>query len=425
MTIKFENAKSFAKDMDGKDSLARFRDKFCFPELRPGEPYLYFCGNSLGLQPKTTKKMINEELEDWAKFGVEGHFEAKRPWVAYHEYLTEMMAKVVGAKSEEVVCMNSLTVNLHLMMVSFYRPEGQRRKILIEGGAFPSDQYAVASQAKFHGLDPKEDVLELLPRDGEAILRTEDILSYLDEHGSEIALVMLGGVNYLTGQAYDMRAITNKGHEKGCLVGFDLAHGAGNLALELHDWNVDFAVWCSYKYLNSGPGGIAAAFVHESHLGKDMPRFEGWWGHNKDRRFKMEPDFEGIPSVEAWQLSNPPIFQLASLLASLEIFEEAGIKELREKSKTLTSYLEFLVEDTFGSRELVITPRNVDERGAQLSFKIPKGGKDVLKDLRNRGVICDFREPNIIRAAPAPLYNSFEDVFNFVSILKECVDGVS
>ena len=323
MTHKFENNLAFAKGMDEKDSLRSFRDQFHFPEKSPGEPYLYFCGNSLGLQPKSVKTMINEELDDWSKFGVEGHFEAKRPWVAYHEYLTEKMAGVVGAKPEEVVCMNSLTVNLHLMMVSFYRPEGSRNKILIEGGAFPSDQYAVASQARFHGLEAKDTVLELTPRNGESILRTEDILEYIDEHGDSIALVMLGGVNYLTGQAYDMEAITKKGHEKGCLVGFDLAHGAGNLALELHQWDVDFAVWCSYKYLNSGPGGIAGAFVHERHLGTDLPRFEGWWGHSKDKRFKMESTFEAIPTVEAWQMSNPPIFQLASLLASLELFEKA------------------------------------------------------------------------------------------------------
>ncbi|GAA4649733.1 kynureninase [Kistimonas scapharcae] len=409
--MQFVNSKAFAQGLDETDPLRSFRSQFFFPKVRPDAEYLYLCGNSLGLQPRSTRTMINEELDDWAKYGVEGHVEAKRPWIAYHENLTKMMAKIVGAKPHEVVCMNSLTVNLHLMMVSFYRPEGKRRQILIEAGAFPSDQYAVASQVRFHGFDPNTDILELAPREGEDTLRTEDILSYINEHGEKVALIMLGGVNYLSGQAYDMVAITKKGHEKGCTVGFDLAHAAGNITLELHDWNVDFAVWCTYKYLNSGPGGVAAAFVHERNLDKDLPRFEGWWGHNKERRFKMEAEFDPIPfSVEAWQLSTPPIFLLASLRASLKLFDQAGMKSIRAKSKTLTSYLEFLVEDTFGSRDWIITPRAPSERGAQLSFRIPKDGHGVLEALRNRGVICDFREPNIIRAAPAPLYNSYPPV---------------
>ncbi|WP_200820769.1 kynureninase [Pseudobacteriovorax antillogorgiicola] len=420
----FQNSLETARRMDQDDPLHKWRDEFYIP-THQGEPVLYFCGNSLGLQPKTARPMIEQELKDWAQHGVEGHFEAERPWVHYHEFLTDAMAKVVGGNACEVVCMNSLTVNLHLMMVSFYRPEGRRRKILIEGGAFPSDQYAVASQARFHGLDADQVVEELQPRPGEHLLRTEDILTKVEELGDELALIMIGGVNYLTGQLYDMEAITQKGHAVGAKVGFDLAHGAGNVPLRLHDWGVDFAVWCSYKYLNSGPGGIAGCFVHENHVKGNLPRFEGWWGHSKEKRFKMEPSFEAIPSVEAWQLSNPPIFQLASLLASLKIFDQAGMSELRTKSECLTSYLEYMVVDAFGSRDLVITPSQVHERGAQLSFRIPKGGRDVLERLKQRGVICDFREPNIIRAAPTPLYNSYEDVFRFVSILKECVHELS
>lgn len=422
MDFEFRDDLSWAQQRDSEDDLSSFRDRFYFPKFRGSEDYLYFCGNSLGLQPKSTRDYINQELDDWAALGVEGHFEAKRPWLSYHEYLTDMMAEVVGGLPGEVVCMNSLTVNLHLMMVSFYRPSGRRRKIVMEGGAFPSDQYAVSSQVRFHGLDPADTIVELLPRSGEDILRTSDILAVLEDQGDEIALILVGGLNYLTGQAYDLESITRKGHEVGAYVGFDLAHGAGNLRLQLHDWGVDFAVWCSYKYLNSGPGGIGACFIHQRLVEEDLPRFEGWWGHNKSDRFKMGPKFEAIPSVEAWQLSNPPIFQLASLLSSLELFREAGMDSLRRKSEGLTSYLEYLIVGTFGDRELIITPSDPVDRGAQLSFKLPSGGRQVLETLRHRGVICDFREPNVIRAAPVPLYNNYQDVFHFVRILKECVD---
>ncbi len=408
--------------LDKNDPLSGYRDNFCLPEYIEGRSYLYFCGNSLGLQPKATRQYINQELEDWAQLGVEGHFKARRPWLPYHEFLTEKMAGVVGALTDEVVCMNSLTVNLHLMMVSFYRPQPHRFKILIEGGAFPSDQYAVASQARFHGYNPEDAIIELLPREGEDILRTEDIVAKLEEEGDSVALVMMGGVNYLTGQLYDMAAITVAAHKKGCLVGFDLAHAAGNVPLQLHDWNVDFAVWCSYKYLNAGPGGIAGCFVHRNIDKIDIPRFEGWWGHNKESRFQMPATFSPINSVEAWQLSNPPIFQLAALNASLDIFQEIGMEALRKKSLMLTSYLEHLFLEAFEDRQLIITPEQTQERGAQLSFRIPGASKAIVSGLLNKGVICDFREPNIIRAAPVPLYNSFQDVWEFISILKESCD---
>jgi kynureninase len=415
---KIENGSS----LNSVNSVPNFRSRFHIPNSADGSPAVYLTGNSLGLQPKTTRKYIEEELEDWARLGVEGHLHARHPWLPYHEFVTETMARVVGAKATETVVMNSLTVNLHLMMVSFYRPAGRRTKIVIEKGAFPSDQYAVASQLKFHGLDPQVALIELAPREGESTLRTEDIVDTIERNGDEIALIMMGGVNYYTGQAFDMRAITEAGHRAGAIVGFDLAHAAGNLALELHDWNVDFAVWCSYKYLNAGPGGIAGAFVHERHAkALDLPRFAGWWGHNKATRFLMGPDFDPLPGAEGWQLSNPPIFQLAALRASLEIFDEAGMPALRAASVKLTGDLASLLREINDERISLITPSDAEQRGCQLSIRVRDANKNLFDAISNRGVVADWREPDVIRVAPVPLYNNFEDVQRFADILKECL----
>lgn len=423
MQTNFENSETFAQKMDVEDNFKSFRDKFFLPKQSSGEDVLYFTGNSLGLQPKTVREYIEQELKDWETFGVEGHFHAKNPWMPYHEFVTEKLANVVGAKPLEVVAMNSLTVNLHLLMVSFYRPNGKRNKIVIEKNAFPSDQYAVASQIAFHAESPKSDLLiELAPLEGETCLRIEDIEKTLRENGDEIALILLGGVNYYTGQAFDMKRITEIGHEIGATVGFDLAHAAGNLELHLHDWNVDFAAWCSYKYLNSGPGGIAGVFVHERHAEAfDLPRFAGWWGHDKETRFLMDDKFVPMRGAEGWQLSNPPIFQLAALRASLDVFAEAGMKNLREKSVKLTNYLEFLLSEIRDERIEIITPKNSDERGCQLSIRVKNSDKTLFKAISERGVIADWREPDVIRVAPVPLYNSFTDCWKFAQILKDCL----
>ncbi len=418
--MTFEPTLDFARKLDAEDSLARFRSQFHFPKAPDGSDMLYFAGNSLGLQPKGVRKNIEQELDDWAHFGVEGHFHAKHPWLPYHENLTEKTARLVGAQPKEVVVMNTLTVNLHLMMVSFYRPTPTRYKILVEAGAFPSDQYAVASQARFHGIDPQRAIWELKPRPGEATIRPEDILETIEREGDSIALVLLGNVNYLTGQAFDVKAIAEAGHKKGCVVGFDLAHGAGNLLLKLHDWNVDFAVWCSYKYLNSGPGSLSGCFVHERHArDKSLPRFSGWWGHNKTSRFQMPREFDPIEGAEGWQLSNPPIFQLAALRASMDLFDEATMPALRRKGDSLTAYLEFLLDRLPNGYCRIFTPRDPAQRGSQLSFTIQGDPRQLLKSLAARGVICDFREPNVLRAAPAPLYNCFEDVYRLAEVLKE------
>jgi kynureninase len=409
--------------MDARDSLKHFREKFHIPKQPNGDEVIYFTGNSLGLQPKTVRSRIEQELRDWETLGVEGHFKAKNPWMPYHEFLTEQMARVVGAKTIETVVMNSLTVNLHLLMVSFYRPTQARHKIVIEAGAFPSDQYAVQSQIKFHGFDIKDSLIELTPRDGENCLRTEDIEKTIDENGDSIALILLGGVNYYTGQAFDMRRITEIGHARGAVVGFDLAHAAGNIELSLHDWNTDFAAWCSYKYLNAGPGGIAGVFVHERHSEDfDLPRFAGWWGHDKETRFLMNSNFQPMRGAEGWQLSNPPIFQLAALKASLDIFEEAGMNRLSEKSKKLTGYLEFLLGEIRDERISVIMPSNPGERGCQLSIRVKDADKNLFKQITTRGVIADWREPDVIRVAPVPLYNTFTDVFRFAKILQDCLE---
>ena len=415
----FEDTEAFARQQDAQDPLRAFRDEFLFPAGPDGKPVVYLAGNSLGLQPRNAARYIQEELDAWAKLGVEGHHHGKHPWLHYHELLTEQAARLVGAKPLEVVVMNTLTVNVHLMLVSFYRPGGKRYKILMEAGAFPSDQYAVASQVRFHGYDPREAVLELKPRPGEETLRTEDILATLDEHGSEVALVLLGSVNYLTGQAYDIPTITRTAHSKGCFVGFDLAHGAGNLKLSLHDDGPDFAVWCSYKYLNGGPGSLGGVFVHERHAhSKDIPRFAGWWGHDKQTRFQMGPVFDALPGAEGWQLSNPPIFQLAALRASLELFDKAGMAALRAKSERLTGYLEFLLDRLPPGFVRITTPRDAKQRGAQLSLRFSGKPEGMLKRLADAGIVCDFRRPDIIRAAPAPLYCTFTDVYRFVRTLE-------
>lgn len=424
--MNFERSAEFAAKLDREDALAGFRSEFHLPRAPSGGQALYFAGNSLGLQPRKAREYVNQELDDWAALGVEGHLHARNPWLPYHELVTEPVARLVGAKPAEVVVMSSLTVNLHLLMASFYRPTKERHRILIEAGAFPSDQYAVASQARFHGYDPKEAVLEATPRAGESLLRLEDWLALIDREGDRLALVLLGNVNYLTGQAFDLKRLAEAAHRKGCVFGVDLAHGAGNLALALHDWNVDFAAWCSYKYLNAGPGAIAGCFVHERHLGKrELPRFEGWWGHDKQTRFEMPSRFEPIPTAEAWQLSNPPILQLAALRASLELFDRATVPALRAKSEKLTAYLEFLLAGLPPGFCAQVTPREPAERGAQLSLRLKtKGGTaQAVHELAKAGVIADFREPDIARFAPIPLYTSFTDVFRLSEALGAYAAG--
>ncbi len=405
----------FAAAMDARDPLSRFRDRFHFPTTKSGEPCIYLCGHSLGLQPTSGSDYLQQELRDWAQLGVEGHFHARHPWMPYHRLLSEQTAALVGAEPIEVVVMNSLTVNLHLMMASFYRPTRDRYKILIERSAFPSDQYAVQSQIKYHGFDPATSLLELTPREGETCIRDEDIESRVDREGESIALIMLGGVNYATGQFFDLASITKAGHRKGCVVGFDLAHAAGNLPVRLHDWGPDFAVWCSYKNLNGGPGCVAGCFVHERHARAwNLPRFAGWWGHDEGTRFQMGPNFRPMPGAEGWQLSNPPILALASLRASMDVFAEAGIENLRAKSTSLTGYLEFLLQQAKSERFSIVTPSEPARRGAQLSIRLPRAGRGLCDRLTSLGVIGDWREPDTYRIAPAPLYNSYQDVYVFV-----------
>lgn len=423
--MSFEFSADWAKVADERDSLNSFRSSFLFPQ-HEGEDVVYFTGNSLGLQPVTAKAALEQELNDWAKFGVDGHFGAKHPWFSYHEMFAEPLSKIVGAKPEEVVAMNGLTTNLHLMMVSFYQPEGNRYKILCEGKAFPSDQYALQSQVKFHGYAPEDAIIELNPREGEHTLRTEDILQTIAQHKDEIALVMIGGVNYYTGQVMDMKTITKAGHDAGAFVGWDLAHGAGNIELHLHDWEVDFAAWCSYKYMNSGPGSISGVFVHEKHCkNKELNRFAGWWGHDKEQRFLMEKTFDPMQTAEAWQLSNAPVLAMAVHKASLDIFMEAGFENLRKKSVELTNYLEFVIDEISEQSENVnfeiITPRAVNQRGCQLSILCHGQGRALFDALTAKGVIADWREPNVIRIAPVPLYNSFTDVYRFGEILKNSI----
>lgn len=424
--MNFSNTLEFAREQDALDPLRNFRDRFYFPQMG-GREVVYLTGNSLGLQPKSVQDHILNELEDWASFGVEGHFHARKPWMPYHEMFAEPVSKIVGALPEEVVVMNQLTVNLHLLMVSFYRPTKQRYKILCEAKAFPSDQYALESQVRFHGFDPGNAIVEVGPREGEHCIRHEDILLAIEKNKNELALVMVGGVNYYTGQVFDMKSITEAGHKAGAFVGFDLAHAAGNIEMHLHDWQVDFACWCSYKYLNSGPGSVAGAFIHSKHLKeKDMPRFAGWWGHDKETRFKMEKGFVPMQTAEAWQLSNAPVFSMAAHKASLELFDEAGMKALVQKSKVLTSYMEFIVCEVNKPHQKleIITPKIIEQRGCQLSIIAHGLGKSLHDTLTAGGVIADWREPNVIRCAPVPLYNSFEDVWRFGNILEDALKTV-
>ena len=422
----WKNSLKFAKELDSVDPLRKFRERFYFPTFL-NKKIIYFTGNSLGLQPKSTKDYIQQELDDWAKWGVEGHFHAKKPWMPYHEFLTEKAAKIVGAQPNEVVITHSLTTNLHLLMVSFYQPTKEKYKILCEKKAFPSDQYALQSQVKFHGFDPEEAIIEIGPRKGEHTIREEDIIQEIQANGDSLAMIMIGGVNYFTGQVFPMKNITEAGHKVNAKVGFDLAHAAGNIPMELHNWNVDFAAWCGYKYLNSGPGGVSGLFIHERHVqNTELKRFAGWWGHDKSDRFKMPDEFKPMKTAEAWQLSNAPVISMAVHLASLDIFDEIGMHNLRAKSKQLTAYQEFVIQDINNRNSSfnleIITPSNPEDRGCQLSIVAHGQGKTLFEKLSSEGIVTDWREPNVIRIAPVPLYNSYEDVYLFGEILERSMD---
>ena len=417
--MTYQNSLDYAKQLDQEDPISYLRNEFHIPRDKNGKEWLYFTGNSLGLQPKITSKYIEQELDDWANFGVEGHFEAKNPWLSYHELLTDTMAKVVGAKPVEVVVMNTLTTNLHLLMVSFYQPSKTKYKIIIESDAFPSDRYAVQSQLSFHGFDPEEALIEWKPKEGKQLLELEDLKSILDSQGDEVALLLIGGVNYYTGQYLDIKKIAELGHAKKCMVGIDLAHGAGNIQPNLHDSSIDFAAWCTYKYLNSGPGSLSGLFVHEKHAQrKDLPRFAGWWNHNKETRFNMRQPFDVMSGAEGWQLSNPPILSMAAIKASLDIFEKVGMDALVKKSKKLTGFFEYLVNEIASDTIKIITPTNPNERGCQLSLQVKNADKNLHKKLTENNIITDWREPDVIRCAPVPMYTSFEDVYHMVTILE-------
>jgi kynureninase len=420
--MTFQNTLAFAQQLDAQDELKNYRNEFIFPQHN-GQNVIYFTGNSLGLQPKRTKKYVDDVMNDWANLAVEGHFYAEKPWWDYQERFAQPLSTIVGAKPSEIAVMNTLTVNLHLLMVSFYRPTKTRYKIICEEKAFPSDQYMFQSQVRHNGFDPKDTIVEIKRRDGEHNIRLEDILAKIEEVGDELALVLFGGVNYYTGQVFDMKTITEAGHKQGAIVGFDLAHAAGNIKLELHDWNVDFAAWCSYKYMNSGPGNASGCFVHEKHHHTNLPRFAGWWGHNKERRFKMEPDFDPVHGADGWQVSNLPILSLAPYLASAEMFAEVGMEKLIAKRDKITAYLEFILQEIDneieGTEFEVITPKEPKERACQLSVFLHGQGRNLFDYLMKNGVITDWREPNVIRLAPVPLYCSFEDMYNFGQILKQ------
>jgi len=424
--MPFQNTLAFAKKLDESDVLKEFRSKFYIPIIN-GKECIYLTGNSLGLQPKSTQDYVVDELEDWASFGVEGHFHARNPWFSYHEIFPPLVTKIVGALPEEVVVMNQLTVNLHLLLASFYRPTKERYKIICEAKAFPSDQYAFESQVRFHGFDPATAIVEAAPREGEHSLRTEDILSLIKQHGNETALVIFGAVNYYSGQVFDMEAICKASHDAGAYCGFDLAHAAGNIELHMHDWNVDFACWCSYKYLNSGPGGVAGAFIHQKHIADPtLPRLAGWWGYEKATRFNMDKGFKPIPTAEGWQLSNAPVLSMAAHHASLDVFEDAGVENLFAKGQQLSNYLMFILDEINNNTKEkmieVITPRAEKEKGCQVSMLMLQKGKEVFDALKQNGVLADWREPNVIRVAPVPLYNSFEDVYRFGEIVKNILE---
>lgn len=419
----YKNNLAFAVKKDQEDPLKNYRKEFLIPTNNEGDELIYLCGNSLGLQPKKTSNYLQQELNDWAKFGVEGHTDAKHPWLPYHEFLTNSMAKIVGAKPSEVVIMNSLTTNLHLMMVSFYQPKKSKYKIVIEGDAFPSDKYAMESQLKFHGYDANDGLILWKPREGEELCRFEDLERIMQEQGDEIALLMIGNTNYYSGQLYPLKKITELGHKYNSLVGFDLAHGVGNIQPNLHETGADFAVWCTYKYLNSGPGSLGGCFVHERHANNpNLNRFAGWWGHNKQTRFNMRHEFDVLSGAEGWQLSNPAILSMAAIRASLDLFEKAGFDTIIKKSKTLTGFLEYLINDLNDERISIITPANPEERGCQLSIQVKSANKELHTQLTKRGVVSDWREPDVIRVAPAPLYNSYQDVFEFVQRLKKILN---
>jgi len=419
--MQFKNTLEYARELDSQDKISSYRNQFIFPQ-HEGKNVIYFTGNSLGLQPKSAKKYVDEIMTDWANLAVEGHFYGEKPWWDYHERFSEKLAKVVGAKPAEVTVMNTLTVNLHLLMVSFYRPKGKRYKIICEEKAFPSDQYMISSQVRFHGYDPKDAIVEIKRREGENNFRTDDITAKIHEVGEECALVLIGGVNYYTGQVLEMEKITKAGHGIGAFVGWDLAHATGNIELKLNEWNVDFAAWCSYKYMNSGPGNASGCFINEKyHNKKDIPRFEGWWGHNKKRRFLMEPEFQPECGADAWQISNAPVLALAPYLASLEMFDEVGMPALIEKRNKIVAYLEFVlheIDKEVDSSFEIITPAKQEERGTQLSVFLHGEGRELFNYLMENGVITDWREPNVIRLAPAPFYCSFEDMYRFGQILK-------
>jgi kynureninase len=420
--MTFQNTLQFAQQLDEQDELSKYRNEFIFPQHN-GKNVIYFTGNSLGLQPKSAKSYVDDIMTDWANLAVEGHFYSKKPWWDYHERFDEPLSKLMGAKPSEVTVMNTLTVNLHLLMVSFYRPTKTRYKIICEEKAFPSDQYMFQSQVNFHGYKPEDAIVEIKRRDGEHNIRLEDILAKINEVGDELALVLIGGVNYYTGQVFDIKTITEAGHKVGAKVGWDLAHAAGNIALKLHDWNVDFASWCSYKYMNSGPGNASGCFIHERHHNDpDLPRFAGWWGHNKERRFKMEQNFDPVHGADGWQISNLPVLSLAPYLASVEMFAEIGMEKIIQKRNQITSYLEFILyeidKEVKGNFE-IITPTNQEERGCQLSVFFHGEGRSLFDYLMKNGVVTDWREPNVIRFAPVPLYCSFEDMYNFGQILQK------
>jgi kynureninase len=421
--MHFSSDENFAKQLDAQDPLCGFRDKFHLPRSKDGKTLIYFAGNSLGLMPKAARRIVEEELDNWAKLGVDAHHAAGTPWYTYHEALREPTARLVGAKPLEVICMNSLTVNLHLMMATFYRPTKSRFKILMEEPAFPSDTYAIKTQIRQHGLDPSDALILARPRKNEFTIRAEDIIDLIEKDSDQLAVVMFAGVNFFTGQLFDIEKITAAAQKRGIVVGFDLAHAIGNVPLTLHDWNVDFAVWCSYKYLNAGPGAVAGAYVHQRHAtNTKLPRLAGWFGNDPNTRFRLhlEPEFVPVASADGWQISNPPIFAMAPLLASLAIFDEAGgMEPLRAKSIRLTGYLEFLLTEIGSKKFSVITPQEPDERGCQLSILAHEHPKELLKELQTAGVKCDFREPNVIRVAPTPLYNTFHEVWRFAKILAQ------